>query len=1712
MQYENLILYRNEKISIKKKFYLLMNILVSNRINSFYHNIGFLLFYELQNLAIFFIRKVNVLNPKYIPDSLLLLFEEIVRVKSLFYTQRKIYNIIIYLIAIYISLFSIFFFILFLKININTTYERKFKVLNYLININLYIFQNIFYDFFSSMLCFGKEYNINIPSIKCNQSNNKLVFSISLFSTLFFFCLMTIIKIFEQDNFFLSQSPLKCIITSINLYSQLFSLLNSLSQILINEFHYELFFVWHIINGFILYFYINKRIIYYNQIIGNLISISYFIKFYAALYFSVFHIVSMDHKGLIFIISSILISYILFMISKNLKEKIIKAIPFNELKNKYNILFYLQFLVQLVEKIDDESTKALLSGIIQLHLKECVSKDCVIKSKKKLYLPLNDKWSESNERYKMDEAFLKHFIISNISYFIKNNYEYPELYINISYYYLFEIGNVCMCLFYLEKLSLLKLNLLESFSVNRSKIIISNQLMNFLKKKNEPCYSIKELDTTLYFQYNDISQKFMEKIFKEISLSIEFWNFFSIKHNEYVLNYNDIFYKINEIANIRDNINSLWKKMFEIYSGVNMYFEVYLHFISNVNVDEEKKIFLTNYKKKFNFSIYSSDNIIRNYYNILFNIESGIGLINGNEENEGTIEKTNFRFAQIFDSNPNEIIGKKIQDFMPKIFAIEHKNYMNNYINSGLGKIIDKKPLKVIGVDKNKNLIFLKKIIKIFPMLNHSIIFIGIITKESINDLILIDSFYDIQGMSKYLMEKMKFNNENFFYQKNIPFYLICKNFLNYHKCFLKDKKKDSHFGTILHVSTQEQIHEKIINKNIGVNEEMEVEYEIKIPNFLLKLCSNLIYNNLNNSEFNSDSLNEESDFLLSKKNNNQLQYKNKKKTINFLPALTTKKLINENPIIPTSHLSKNNLKFCDDINSKFTDFVSMNNEDAERKIAFYKKLFIRENYNDIEKLLENDNKNCKISFKFNFTINKYIYGNNSYCFLIRCIFHENEDKKEEDDFVDSINENSPILMLRFMKKRIKFFNKLYEINTIEREKFISNIKDIQKFEIIQNKNKKKITKFSKIFGELNTETENTELSSHSSIFGYKFQLSHIQRINELKAKILKNSSNHKILKLLQFGPIIWIFVSFILIFSLYLFFLYSIKRMKNVRLYSKMIMDIQCRITQILNSLVDLNLIFKNKHLENSNDINLMFKNETLFFFNLKQQGIHWYFETIQLIQNIIKYFNNFIYLNNINIWQKVPISSSNDFPIQFIEHFILSISESLYNAYFLFINENFTNEKINTESEYYKSIEYCNYFSLQSMINFNLPIIINYSKPFIEKLVDYNNNIDHFFDYIIFIIFLVIFILIGSLFMTIFITINKIGTGIYKLGKINQQYVEEAINNLENYSNLYKKKLSFKNESLEFRNPYSYITLDEFKFTKNNKKILDKFLSSTFIDHRRIIHLKIFSHYYILIFVDGLIILSIVIYFCYMIREQINMNKKFLIGLLYIQHSFLYTSTKLLNLKSQFQNITKNPINYNDINNYTLAFTFYELLQDLPEANQFYYIGYLLDFCSSFYNSNSIEYYDCKKDPFLYQYNSTKAINDYLISKIDRLNYEYIESDFYYKENNSFHLFQIDEYFQIIYAYEKVYIPFNDKFSNILELSISNEINKKKHIFFILGLILFIWGLIDILNLYLFFIPYLRKYFIISREFIRIIPINYIIDTPQLFKWMEKINEETF
>ena len=49
--------------------------------------------------------------------------------------------------------------------------------------------------------------------------------------------------------------------------------------------------------------------------------------------------------------------------------------------------------------------------------------------------------------------------------------------------------------------------------------------------------------------------------------------------------------------------------------------------------------------------------------------------------------------------------------------------------------------------------------IKLFPILNKNLYFIGMVIPEKTSDLILIDHNFIIQGMSKRLREKIQINN-----------------------------------------------------------------------------------------------------------------------------------------------------------------------------------------------------------------------------------------------------------------------------------------------------------------------------------------------------------------------------------------------------------------------------------------------------------------------------------------------------------------------------------------------------------------------------------------------------------------------------------------------------------------------------------------------------------------------------------------------------------------------------------------------------------------------------------------------------------------------------------------------------------------------------------------------------------------------------------------
>ena len=65
---------------------------------------------------------------------------------------------------------------------------------------------------------------------------------------------------------------------------------------------------------------------------------------------------------------------------------------------------------------------------------------------------------------------------------------------------------------------------------------------------------------------------------------------------------------------------------------------------------------------------------------------------------------------------------------------------------------------------------------------------------EKNDDLILINSDFFIQGMSKKLSDRLKITNDNLFVDNEIPFYMICKNFINFYRTFFKNNKKNKKF------------------------------------------------------------------------------------------------------------------------------------------------------------------------------------------------------------------------------------------------------------------------------------------------------------------------------------------------------------------------------------------------------------------------------------------------------------------------------------------------------------------------------------------------------------------------------------------------------------------------------------------------------------------------------------------------------------------------------------------------------------------------------------------------------------------------------------------------------------------------------------------------------------------------------------------------------
>ena len=198
------------------------------------------------------------------------------------------------------------------------------------------------------------------------------------------------------------------------------------------------------------------------------------------------------------------------------EKNVLFQTPFYKISNKYHVLYYLKTITEKINTIEqNENDKAIITGIIQMHMVECPNENCILKNNCKLYLPISQEWSFRDKPFIYDKVFLINFVIAIMNFYISQNFFCADMLINISFYYLTIIGNYCLSMYYYKKVKEMKLTLQEQFSLIRLELAISKALVEKMKPPNEPCFSLEDLNVTMYYKYEDLSQNFFDEMNKK---------------------------------------------------------------------------------------------------------------------------------------------------------------------------------------------------------------------------------------------------------------------------------------------------------------------------------------------------------------------------------------------------------------------------------------------------------------------------------------------------------------------------------------------------------------------------------------------------------------------------------------------------------------------------------------------------------------------------------------------------------------------------------------------------------------------------------------------------------------------------------------------------------------------------------------------------------------------------------------------------------------------------------------------------------------------------------------------------------------------------------------------------------------------------------------------------------------------------------------------
>ena len=812
-----LLLYEQHYISFKDKFYLFMDLLITTQHSSHLECFIFLTIFYFQHITGFFSIQANFLKPHiHSIDNILSYIEKIFRLKNLFLNNKQILLTFISFLFIVLILLSITFIILITTTTKHSLHSIGTKTFNYLIKFYNYICFNICLDLIIINFCFESN-NIN-PYIINSNCDIKSNFSLYLtYIVLIAYCifLRLFLLIFTYDGLFLLKSCYAKISSNYDIYITLncimYSLLLNLNKVL----SVYVFMAYNCVSSIVFGVYVYKVCVYYNKMARMIIWVFHVVYIWASLFFFIVKVCHVDNCGVLFVISSGCLGWVVGILEKRFEKELLYKTAFTNISNANYRLFYIQNLIEQIERVDlNDDEKAMLTGIIEVHLTEYNEFSCVHKDIKYNQNKIDDNDNSNSNNNKniknskptmYNKSFLNHFIIDIANYFLKTDSTSVDLLINLSLFYLKIIGNTCQSIFFSQKANAIPKSIHNTFTYKRLQLLINRSLIEQLKHQNEPCLTLEDVNTSLFFKYDHLSIQFIKQIEIDIKHTFDFWN--TLKQGKTTsLNYNALFALTDTIRVTKLKVNELFHSLYTIYTGVNDLFELYLSYVEIINDDDVLKRELDNIKRKSDISTVDMLNV--NYYNVLFSKDTGIIIACGDKGKEGIIVESNRTITEMFGYGKEEIKGMNVSCLMPKTLEKKHLKFIERYYESGEKKLIDKVNRVSFGKDRNDNVFEMKIMLKIFPILNKNLFFVAMLNKEKSDNIILTDEMFNIVSMSAKLYMKFGMYLKNVFAKYEIPFFVLCKKFVHFYKGLMKVKNKKHN------IIRKKQVNMNMINNN----------------------------------------------------------------------------------------------------------------------------------------------------------------------------------------------------------------------------------------------------------------------------------------------------------------------------------------------------------------------------------------------------------------------------------------------------------------------------------------------------------------------------------------------------------------------------------------------------------------------------------------------------------------------------------------------------------------------------------------------------------------------------------------------------------------------------------------------------------------------------------------------------------------------------------